>query len=248
MGGFFEAAFGFPAVIFTVLLAPVVVYWLTVVLGMFDVELLGDLGAPNASAVDAPTVEGATVEAGGAGEAGADGSGGALDGWWQALGLTGVPVTIAASLVVLFGWLVALVATAAVDSLELGTAVRLVAGVAVLVTAVVAGALAASVVARPLGRLFASTSAEARVAFVGRTCTVRTAEVTPTFGQAEAADPSGATVLVPVRTVPTPDDGEPASPLRLGDRALIFEYDPVAEVFLVCPVDDALGAGAEGPP
>lgn len=243
MGGFFEAAFGFPAVVFTILLALVVVYWLTVVLGLLDVELLGDLGAADAATgADAPAVD---AGSGVSGDGGA-GSGGTLDGWAQALGLTGVPVTIVASLVVVFGWLVALVATAAADSLDLTSAVRLVAGVGVIVVAVVVGATAASVVARPLGALFVSTSAEARVAFVGRTCTIRTAQVTSTFGQAEAADPSGATVLVPVRTPPSSDEEGGVSPLRRGDRALIFEYDPVAEVFLVSPVDDALGAGADG--
>jgi hypothetical protein len=80
---------------------------------------------------------------------------------------------------------------------------------------------------------------------VGRTCTIRTATVTADFGQAEASDPTGATVLVPVRV---PSAGVPAAsaPLARGERALIFEYDPAAEVFLVCPVDDALEAGADG--
>ncbi|MBN2621802.1 MAG: hypothetical protein JXA83_00480 [Acidimicrobiales bacterium] len=236
MGGFVDAVLGFPAVIFTVLLVPVVLYWATVLAGALDVDLLGDIGG-----------EGPDVGLDPDADAAVDGGDGALSGWWQALGLAGVPVTIVASLVVLFGWLVALVATAAADVWDVAAVVRLLGGLVTIVVAAAAGALAASVVARPLGRVFATTQAESRTAFVGRTCIVRTAEVTATFGQAEAADPSGATVLVPVRVAR--QDGRAGVPsLRRDDEALIFDYDPAAEVFLVCPVDDALGAGADGLP
>lgn len=237
MGGFLDAAFGFPAVIFTVLLAPVVLYWLTVVVGALDIDLLGDVGDLG----DAGDVGGLPAD----GPDAADPDPGAGGGLWQALGLAGVPVTIAASLVVIFGWAVALVATAAADSLDVAPAVRLLGGVLALGLAVVVGARCAALASRPLARLFVPTEAEGRSAFVGRTCTIRTSTVTTDFGQAEASDPSGATVLVPVRV--SPAGGFAASaPLARGERALIFDYDPVAEVFLVCPVDDALEAGADG--
>jgi Zn-dependent protease len=160
------------------------------------------------------------------------------------MGLAGVPATLAASLVVVFGWLVALVATAAADSWNVGPTVRLLGGLVVSAVAVVVGSLAASVLARPLGHLFVTTEAETNVAFVGRTCTIRTAGVSTSFGQAEAADPSGATVLVQVRVSPS-FGGQPSASFARGDQALIFDYDPAAEVFLVCPVD-ALEAGADG--
>lgn len=247
MGGFFDAAFGFPAVVFTVLLAPVLAYWLAVVLGALDIDLFGDLGVDGVDA-DAGLDVGDGV--GGHGDAGGDGAddaaadGGLLAGWWQALGLAGVPVTLAASLVVVFGWLVALVATAAADSWDVGPTIRLLGGLVVIAVALVAGSLAASVLARPLGRLFVTTEAESNQAFVGRTCTIRTAGVSTSFGQAEAADPSGATVLVQVR-VPPDADGHASGSFARGEQALIFDYDPAAEVFLVCPVE-ALEAGADG--
>src|SRR5690606_27461248 len=113
--------------------------------------------------------------------------------------------------------------------------VRAIGGTAVIAVAFVVGALTAAAVARPLGRLFATTTAESRAAFIGRICTVRTATVTDSFGQAEATDPSGATVLLQVRLA---EPGE----LRRGMEALIFDYDPDVEVFLVSPADDTLGA------
>ncbi len=232
MGGFFEAAFGFPAVIFTILLAPVVLYWLTVVAGALDIDLLGDVGDVG--------------DVGGAGPDGAEAADpGAGEGLWQALGLAGVPVTVAASLVIVFGWAVALVASAAADSLDVAPVVRLLGGLVALALAVLVGAVCAAVAARPLARLFVTVEAEGRSAFVGRTCTIRTSTVTTDFGQAEASDPSGATVLVPVRVSSTGGPADSAT-LARGQRALIFDYDPKAEVFLVCPVDDALEAGADG--
>ncbi len=257
MGGFFEAAFGFPAVVFTLLLAPVLAYWIAVVLGALDVDLFGELGIGADADLDVGEVDVSDLDVGdldvgdGGGDVGGDGDGdaaadggGLLAGWWQALGLAGVPVTLAASLVVVFGWLVALVATAAADSLDVPAAVRLLGGVVVVAVALVAGSLAASVAARPLGRLFATTEAESNRAFVGRLCTIRTERVSDSFGQAEAADPSGATVLVQVR-VPPAADGQHPTTLARGEQALIFDYDPAAEVFLVCPVE-ALEAGADG--
>ena len=245
MGGFFEAAFGFPAVVFTVLLVPVLLYWFAVVLGALDVDLFGELGVDGVdTGLDLDVADGGGADGGaGDGDVAADG-GGLVAGWWQALGLAGVPVTLAASLVVVFGWLVALVATAAADSSDVSSAVRLLGGLVVVAVALVVGSLAASVAARPLGRLFVTTEAEGNSAFVGRTCTIRTERVSTSFGQAEAADPSGATVLVQVRVPPAPDGHSP-DPLARGEQALIFDYDPAAEVFLVCPVE-ALEAGADG--
>ncbi|HEX5945155.1 MAG TPA: hypothetical protein VFY82_02715 [Acidimicrobiales bacterium] len=250
MGGFFDAALGFPAVVFTVLLAPVLAYWLAVVLGALDIDLFGDLGVDGVDGVDVDGGLDVGDGVGAHGDAGGDGAGdaatdgGLLAGWWQALGLAGVPVTLAASLVVVFGWLVALVATAAADSWDVDPTVRLLAGLVVIAVALVAGSLGASVLARPLGRLFVTTEAESNQAFVGRTCTIRTAGVSTSFGQAEAADPSGATVLVQVR-VPPDADGHASASFARGEQALIFDYDPAAEVFLVCPVE-ALEAGADG--
>ena len=45
--------------------------------------------------------------------------------------------------------------------------------------------------------------------------------------------------------MPSPYGGQPAASFARGEQALIFDYDPAAEVFLVCPVE-ALEAGADG--
>jgi hypothetical protein len=80
LGEFVDAALSFPAVLLSFLLVVVVLYWLLVLLGTFDVEL-----------------------AGGADDGGDDG--GLLDG----MGLGGVPVTVTLSVLVVVAWFVSLV-------------------------------------------------------------------------------------------------------------------------------------------
>lgn len=234
MSAFLDAALGFPAVIFTILLVPVVLYWLLAMVGIFDLDF-GDAD------LDLDIDADADVEAE---------SPGLLTGWWQALGLASLPITVSLSFVIVFGWFAALVATGLINSLEAGTIVRLLVGIGVLFLASCFGALCAAVAGRPLSRLFTTTYAETRSDFVGRTCVIKSSKVTAEMGQAEAADPTGATVLVPVRPLPEsrrpdlPGDpiiaDSPSSELRYGTTALIVEYDRRAEVFLVTGLDENL--------
>jgi hypothetical protein len=247
MSAFLDAALGFPAVVFTILLLPVVLYWLLVMVGMVDLDF-GDADLDFDVDADAEA-DGDTGESG-------DGQG-LLAEWWQALGLASMPITVSVSLIVVFGWFAALVVTGLINSLDWGSALRLVVGVGVLGVAFCFGAVVAAIAGRPLGRLFETTYAETRSDFVGRTCVIKTTVVTDAMGQAEAADPTGATVLLPVRPVPEarkPDppgavasEDSPAE-LRYGTTALIVEYDRQAEVFLVTALDEdlqeAFGDGA----
>lgn len=248
MSAFLDAALGFPAVVFTVLLVPVVLYWLLMMVGVVDLDLDGDVD------LDTDLDADADVDAE---------SPGLLAGWWQALGLASLPITVSLSLVVVFGWFAALVVTGVLDVLGPATIVRLLVGIGVLFLAFCFGALCAAVAGRPLARVFNTTYAESRSDFVGRTCVIKSSAVTADMGQAEAADPTGATVLVPVRPVPEsrrphlpggsgPGGGAadgPASDLRYGTTALIVEYDREAEVFLVAAFDEDLqGAFGEDAP
>lgn len=240
MSAFLDAAFGFPAVVFTVLLVPVILYWLFVMVGAVDLDMDADVD-PDLDADAGP-------------DAGTGDSPGLLAGWWQALGLASMPITVSISMIVLFGWFVSLLLTGALNVLGPGALLRGLVGVCAAALAFIVGALGAAVAGRPLSRLFGVTHAESRSDFVGRTCVIRTEKVTEDFGQAEAADPSGATVLIPVRVwrsvqsnVDGPiggasSEGSDARPdgavLRYGMTAVIVEYDRDDEVFLVSALDD----------
>jgi len=118
-----EASLRFPTVIFTIGLGIALIYWLFVLLGALDIDLLGGSDASGA-------IKGAgdvlTGGAKGGAEAikglhlgdGADGAdvghghdadGGAADGgFWHALGLATVPVTISISVIMLVCWVASL--------------------------------------------------------------------------------------------------------------------------------------------
>lgn len=218
MSELLSAMLAFPTVIFTVLLGVVVTYWIFVILGALDIDLLN---------FDAD----ADVDA----DAGTDGGDGDYDGGlagvWNALGLGGVPVTLSSSVLVLAAWVLCLLAVPifgrGMPIWLAGTVSLLCLGVAVPVTALVV---------RPLRRFFVTHRALDHRSLVGRICTIATLRVDERYGQAEIED-GGAGLLIQVRAT-APHE------LRRGDRALIFDYRD--EVFHVAPLGAALERGLEG--
>lgn len=86
-----DASFSFPAVIFSVAMGVVIVYWLIVLIGVLDIDLF-----------DADA------------EVDADGG---LAGLLSGIGLGGVPATVALSLLIAFAWFTSLVGTVLVSGL-----------------------------------------------------------------------------------------------------------------------------------
>lgn len=229
MSELFHTLFSFPTVIFTSLLGLCLLYWLTVILGLLDLDLFDvDLDLDLDPGVDA-ALDGADA---GDLELG-EGTSGGLVGVVQSLGLAGVPLTISVSLVVLIAWLVSYFATRATAGLTAGGGVPATlvhAGVAL--GALIAGLLVARFAILPLRPVFATQRAARRQDFVGSLCTVATNRVSDSFGQAEIAD-GGSGLLVQVRC-------RDANQLRRGDPALVYEYDADDEVYYVAPADPAL--------
>ncbi|MEZ4403318.1 MAG: hypothetical protein R3B06_25050 [Kofleriaceae bacterium] len=243
----FDASLQFPTVLFTIGLLIALVYWLFVILGALDVDLLGgadDVTGALKGGGEALTggVKGAAEIAGGHADAGdaltgaAKGSGEAVTsgaGLWAWLGLTSVPVTVSASLIMLLGW------SGSVLLMHYGTgAVGPVLG-AVLALAVVLAVLpVVGLLVRPLKPVFEVKVGKRNREYVGSTCTITTGHVDDGFGQAVLEE--GATVLViPVRC----DRG---GVLPRGARALIIDFDAARHAYLVEPVTELLGAPPAG--
>jgi hypothetical protein len=172
MAEFLATILAFPTVVFTALLALVTLYWLLVVVGALDLDVLD-----------------ADLDVDGAGEGG-------LSAALSAAGLGGVPVTIVLSLVVLFAWVLSATG-AGVVTRAFGQPGAL-GGAAVALAALGLAVAATAIVARPLRRLFDAPRALENRRLVGRVCTITTQRVDGRFGQAEIAD-GGAGLLVPVR-------------------------------------------------
>jgi hypothetical protein len=214
---FFDVILALPTIVFTALLALVALYWLLVILGALDLDMVGP---------------GVGIEGGGEGSdlVDADGPGdSSVTSLVNTFGLGGVPVTIPLSLVVLFAWLLSIAAT----QFLAGDAARSLGTLASVAVAVVALGLAlplAALSVRPLRRLFVEHGAPEHRRLVGKVCTITTLRVDDRFGQAEIHD-GGAGLLVAVRC------GEP-NDLTRGSAALIFDYSDLDGTFQVARLED----------
>jgi hypothetical protein len=171
MSEFLTAILAFPTVVFTILLGMVVLYWLFVLLGALDIDVLDFADAD--------------------GDGDADGFGGVI----EALGLGGVPVMLSLSLLILGAWGICLLAMELAGGLGLVGA-GLAAGVAV--AALLVAVPVTSFAVRPLRRLFVTHPAPESRSLVGKICTVTTLKVDERYGQAELED-GGAGLLIQVR-------------------------------------------------
>ncbi|MDC0677388.1 OB-fold-containig protein [Sorangium atrum] len=244
------ASLAFPAVIFTVLLALALIYWLFVLLGALDLDLLG--GAHGDAAPDLGGLEGAAKGAlegaakgalEGAAKGAAEGLADAADGadgahgvgsLLAALELHRVPATVTLSLIATFGWFTSALSTVLVGPLWLGWGLPgWTLGLAVLAGSLVAAVLLTSLAVRPLGPLFVTRHAQSKKDLVGRVCVISTGRVDERFGQA-TIDEGGASHILDVRC-------DTPGALRRGDRALLVSWDPDREVFGVEPLDALLG-------
>lgn len=158
MNELLEASLRFPTVVFTIGLGIALVYWLFVLLGALDIDLLG------------------AADGGDAADGGAD-----ADGLVAKLGLGAVPVTITVSLVLLVGWVGSLLIMHYVSSAAW-------VGAIVLPGMLVAGMLVTSVLVRPLAPVFRLREGKSNRDYVGHTCTISTGHVDDGFGQATVED------------------------------------------------------------
>lgn len=211
MEQFVNTITGFPTVVFTVLLGFTVLYWLLVILGALDIDVIDfDVDADFDLDVDAD----ATGVSG-------------LAGLLSTLGLSGVPLTVSFSLLIVFSWLISYFASAYIMVLVPGSILLYVVG-AVLIVACLAVALPITVqIIKPLRGLFVITNAKSKAQYVGSTCKVTTSNVTASFGQAEIDD-GEAGIIIAVRM-------NKANELKKGDQAVVISYDKDKNVYEVEP-------------
>ncbi len=250
MTALIQSLLSYPVVVFTALMGVALTYWLTVIFGGLDVDVLDADGAFEGSAVGAfeGAAEGAfegaaeAIEGGldgvadGAGDAleGADGpeieGGQGITGLLAALNLRRAPVTVVFSLVVLFGWIMSFAAGRTLLPLMAGVMPLWLAGTLLMVMSVLLALPLAALATKPLEPVFRVNQAKRRADFVGQVCLVRTGRVDASFGQAELDD-GGAGLVIQVRS---------NAPFRRGQRGLIIDFDDEREAYLVEPYEDVM--------
>jgi hypothetical protein len=250
---FLEVLLGYPTLPYTVMLGLALLYWLTVIVGAADLDLFSshvdgmldghpqleaDVGVDAHAELDAHADLDAPVE----GDAGLDGHhdaevdghdhdadhgvGGhvsALGLLLQALHVGTVPITITASFLLLYGWMLS------VGFVRwLGWSGPLLGTVALCLSFVGAVPLT-SVTVRPFGTLFATKQGLRAKELVGQTCTVSTMRVDGKVGQAEWLS-EGTSLLLQVRCDRLDNQ------LKKGSQALLVHYDEGRNAYIVEPM------------
>jgi hypothetical protein len=240
-----EASTRFPTVIFTVGLGICLVYWLFVVLGALDIdvfggdvagaakgagEALGDVGGAAKALGDVGGAAKALGDAGGAAKGAGEAAKGAYadgGGILHALGLASVPITISFSVVTLLGWTISILAMHYVRP-QIGGLGGWLPAVVLFAAIVVAGVIGGLLV-RPLAPVFKVNVGKRNRDYVGATCTITTGRVDDDFGQATLED-GGTVLVIPVRC-------DRAGALVRGQRALVIDFDPARQAYVVEPAD-----------
>ncbi|MCX7553582.1 DUF1449 family protein [Marinicella sp. S1101] len=207
----------FPVIVFTFLLAIIIVYWLLAMLGavdidMFDADFDLDVDVDADIELDVDADVGATVDPDFDPE-----SLRGITGFMLKWGLTGVPVTVVVSILVASAWLISYILASVVMPLIPLALLQWLVGAALLL---VSFALAIPVTAqfiRPLKSAFVSYTARNKVSFIGSECLVKTGSVTESFGQAEYQD-GGAGMLFDVRA-------KVSDNITKGDLVILKSYD-----------------------
>ena len=224
--------FSLPTLPWTCLVIASMVYWLTVILGALDIEVLG--GAEGKAMADVGHAHELGDVGGhhghGEGHDGlADGAAakeGVLSSLLSALKLRSVPVTVSLSFLGLFGWIVSyLLAKNAAPLLPLPT---LATGALVFVVTLATSLFMTSAAVRPLAPLFARKQGTKHVDLVGKVVRITTGRVDGKFGEGHLDD-GAAGLQLQVRCA-DPDA------LARDDEALILGWDPKSESFEVEPM------------
>lgn len=235
-----DASLQFPTVVFTIGLGIALVYWLFVLLGALDIDLLGS--ADHGGVGDA--VAGAAKAVAGGAKGGAEALKGIkpgtdadadAGGMWHGLGLGAVPVTISVSLILFVGWAGSLLAME-YGLPALGSPGWLVP--ALLPVVLIAAIFLTALLVRPLAPVFAFREGKSNRDYVGHTCTITTGRVDEDFGQATIED-GGTVLVIPVRC-------DRPEKLGRGDKALVIDFDRERQAYVVEPSADIMPASGPG--
>lgn len=199
---FLDLVTHFPGLLPSILIGVLLVFWLLTIAGLLDLDSIG------------PDWLGGGDDA--------DVSG--LPEMLLALGLDRLPFSIVISGVAFFWWLITMLATALL--LPLLPLPLWLGGTLVLLVALVAAVLLASVSLRPLKPVFAVNENVARESAIGRRCRILTLSVEDNFGQAEVAMGGGTRLTLQVYAA------EPNG-LSRDSQAVVLEFDARRKRYLV---------------
>ncbi|MFC4127315.1 hypothetical protein [Nocardia rhizosphaerae] len=153
---------------------------------------------------------------------------------FDVIGLGGVPTTVAVTGLVSVSWFLSLIGTVAIGAVGLGGVAAALLGGVILVAAAAGAVWLTRFAVLPLRRFFRDGPAPSKHDFVGRVCVVRTGRVDTGFGQAELTSADGSAAVIQVRQSA---QHAATDPLRQGDSAVVYDYDPAADLYWVAALE-----------
>lgn len=213
MEQFLTISTSFPVIVYTFLMAIVILYWLLAMLGALDIDML-DVDAD----VDVDVDVDADINAGSGFDVDGDAEGlSGLAGFMVKWGLNGVPFTVVMSVWIASAWLLCYLFTSVTLSLVSWGWLLTLLNTAWLVLALVLSLPLTAKLVKPMKSMFKSYTAAEKSSFVGKVCVVKSGHVTSDFGQAEYED-GGAGMLFDVRA-------DVAYGIKKGDSVMLVSYD-----------------------
>lgn len=202
---FLTGVFSFPTIIFTIPLIILMLFWLVAFAGLVDIEIFDmDLDADS--------------------ETGAAGGG-----WLETLGLNGVPLTVALTLVDIYAFAFTYLARKYLMPLLDGMLTATAIGLIIAIFAVMIAIPVAAICCKPLRKVFHTHEAVSKKDLNGVICTVTTQTVTELFGQATSDDG----MVYSVRAN-TPND------LCKGSRIVLLEFSNDTDTYSVASEADVM--------
>ncbi|MCX4028009.1 DUF1449 family protein [Endozoicomonas sp. SM1973] len=207
METFLNTIISFPTAIYTTLLGIVICYWLFALIGMMDIDIL-DTDAEIEADGDVEGLSG-------------------ISGLMVTLGLTGVPITIIVSFLVLWGWLITYFTSLFLIQLLPFNWLKWIVGTGIIVVSCGLSIILTARCIRPIKPFFKSNYE--KITLVGRECTVSTSKVTEKFGQA-ICDLGSTELILNIR------HKEPNT-IKKGDKVTILEHNQDENTYLVGDLD-----------
>ena len=208
----------FPVVVYTFLSIVVLCYWLMALIGVVDVEMLD---------VDIDMDIETDIETDVSLESNAEGLGG-IAGFMLNWGLTGVPVTVVISLLIITAWLLCYLAASLIFPLIPLGIIKYILGVCLLLGSFAVSIPITAFSIKPFKGFFISHSAVKKDTLIGQECEIKTSKVNSTFGQGILED-GQAGMILDIRA----DDN---NDLKKGDTVILIEYNQQDDSYNVTKV------------
>ncbi len=208
----------YPVVVYTFLLIIVLLYWIMAFLGVVDIELLD---ADIEIETDFETEVSINPDA-----QGLSGLAGFMLNW----GLTGVPVTVVLSLLIVTSWLICYLATSLIfNYLPIGI-IRYTLATGLLFVCFAVSIPITAWTIRPFKCFFIAHTAVKKDALIGQECEVTTGTVTQNFGQALLEDGEAGMVLA-IRAAEE-------KKIKKGDKVILIEYVKKDDCYNVAKIEN----------